>query len=64
MNGLKPKWNYKQAAEFLGVSEQKLRTDVMNRSIPFTKLGRSVRFDPDTLQNYFEDKTYHPGGSK
>ena len=64
MTELKSKWNYEQASEFLGVSKQKLRTDVMNKRIPFTKLGRSVRFDPDTLQNYFERKTFHPEGSK
>ncbi len=64
MAELKPKWNYEQASIFLGVSKQKLRTDVMNKLIPFTKLGRSVRFDPDTLQDYFERKTFHPEVTK
>jgi excisionase family DNA binding protein len=64
MSEFKAKWTYKQAANFLGVLEQKLRSDVMNRRIPFTKLGRSVRFDPDTLQEYFELNTYHPEGVK
>jgi len=64
MSELRAKWNYKKAAEFLGVSQQKLRNDVMNRKIPFAKLGRSVRFDPDTLQGYFEKNTFNPDGAK
>jgi len=57
-----PKWNYHQLAAHLGVSIHKLRRDVMNKKIPFVKIGRSVRFDPVTIQRWLEDNTNHPEG--
>lgn len=55
-----PKWNYQDLAQYLGVSVQKLRQDVMKKRIPYTKLGRSVRFDPLVIQKWFEENTFDP----
>ena len=45
-------WRYSDLASYLRVSEHKLRRDVMNRTIPFIKCGRSVRFDPEKIKQW------------
>jgi excisionase family DNA binding protein len=39
-----------EAAATLNVSEGWLRKGILTRSIPFTKIGRSVRFTPAHLE--------------
>lgn len=54
-------WRYADLARYLGVSEDKLRRDVMNRAIPFTKIGRVVRFDPEEIDTWLKEScTTHP----
>lgn len=43
-------WNEKEAARFLGLSIQFLQQDrVRDRRIPFCKIGRAVRYDPNDV---------------
>jgi excisionase family DNA binding protein len=54
-------WRYADLAEYLKVSEDKLRRSVMNRAIPFTKIGRVVRFDPEEIDAWLKEScTHHP----
>jgi len=48
-------WTVKQAAEWLSISEQSLRTMLKRRQIPapaILKLGRRVRFRSDILRDW------------
>jgi len=50
-------WRYSDLAKYLRVSEHKLRRDVMNRTIPFIKCGRSVRFNPEKIKQWLDANT-------
>lgn len=41
-----------QAAEYLGVTERWVRRAIADRRIPFSRVGRLVRFDPRDLDAY------------
>jgi excisionase family DNA binding protein len=48
-------WTVKQAAEWLSISEQSLRTMMKRRQLPaqaILKLGRRVRFRSDVLRDW------------
>ncbi len=47
-------WTYKDLARFLQVSVDKVRHDVMDRKIPFIKIGASVRFDKNQIANFLK----------
>ena len=49
-------WDYADLANFLQVSVNKLRQDVMNRKIPFIKVGRLVRFDKNQIADFLKIK--------
>lgn len=53
-------WNYKKLALFLGISEGKARQDVMDKKIPYIKIGRSVRFDPVKIKQWLLGLTRSP----
>ena len=53
---------YRQAAEFLTVSEPSLRRWVMLRQIPFIKIKKSVRFSASELQAWIEAQSVPVGG--
>lgn len=44
------------AAEILGLSKHTIRRYVLERKIPFIKLGNAVRFDPDELSHYINER--------
>jgi excisionase family DNA binding protein len=44
-----------QAAERLGITERHLRLLLERREIPFVKVGRLNRFDPDDLEQWIAD---------
>lgn len=44
-----------EASTFLNVKVSKLRTAVLNRDIPFLKMGRLIRFDKIDLLTWIED---------
>lgn len=41
-------------AEILGTSERHVRALVYRRGIPYLKVGRLVRFDPDDVQRWLD----------
>ena len=45
-----------EAAIFLNMSVAWLRAQVLNRKIPFYKIGRSVRFSKPELEAYVQDR--------
>jgi excisionase family DNA binding protein len=47
-------WKYSDLAHYLQVSANRLRRDVMNRKIPFIKIGRSVRFDKNQIAKFLK----------
>jgi excisionase family DNA binding protein len=50
----------RQAAEYLGTTPATLYTKVWRREIPFIKLGRSVRFDKNDLNELIDDSRVKP----
>lgn len=44
------------AAEILGLSKHTIRRYVLERKIPFIKLGNAVRFDPNELAQYINER--------
>ena len=43
-------YNVKKASEVLGIKENTLRVWILNRKIPYMKVGRAVRFTEEQLQ--------------
>jgi len=50
----------RQAAEYLSVPVPTLYTRVWQRSIPFVRLGRSIRFDRKDLDQLIEASKVRP----
>ena len=46
-----------EAAEYLGVTQRTITSWVKERRIPFTRIGRSVRFDRLALDKQLESYT-------
>ena len=53
-----------QAAEMLGIGISRLRQLCSERGIPYVKLGRSVRFDPQRLQQWVAEKCVEPNSKQ
>jgi excisionase family DNA binding protein len=53
-------WDYGQAAHYLHASENTLRKYVSQRRIPFIKIGRAVRFDPERLMEWAQGQAVEP----
>ncbi len=49
--------NIKQAARVLGMSVKGLRTWVWKRQIEFVRVGRTIKFRPETLRRYIDRHT-------
>ena len=47
---------YKELAEQLNMSSATLRIWVMNKKVPYIKIGRLVRFDLDIIDEWLESK--------
>ena len=45
-------WDITEVAERLGITERFVRRLVAERRIPYIKVGRFVRFDPDDLADW------------
>ncbi len=57
---MEPLLTYKEAAEYLGVSEVTLRRWVSQRAIGFSKIGStSVRFQPRALRQFVESGSHN-----
>lgn len=46
-------WRCSDLAEFLKVSEAKVRHDVMDGKIPCIRIGKAVRFDKQQIEKHF-----------
>ena len=53
-------WRYRDLANYLQISEHKIRRDVMARKIPFTKIGKCVRFVPEEIKEWLKQNTTIP----
>jgi excisionase family DNA binding protein len=52
--------NVKEAALFLGTTPGSLYSMVWRREVPFVKLGRSLRFDVNDLEELIESSKVKP----
>jgi excisionase family DNA binding protein len=64
MNQIQNLWDYKDLADFLKCGPDKLRRQVMNRQIPFIKIGRLVRFKPEEVQNWLASQSVSARGGR
>jgi excisionase family DNA binding protein len=49
------RWRFKEAAEFIGITESHLRLKVHKREVPHIRLGeRTVFFDPEALRVWID----------
>lgn len=55
-NPRKPLMTYQELSARLGLSVSYLRRLVMLREIPYIKIGRTVRFNPDDIDNWVSDR--------
>ena len=46
-----------EAAERLGTTERHMRALIVDRKIPYIKVGRLIRFDPSALDEWIEAQT-------
>ena len=49
-------WNHEQVARYIGSAPGSVRVKCSRRQIPFLKIGRLVRFDPDEIQRWLQGK--------
>lgn len=64
VNQLEPLWTCVELSRFLNVSQSKIRHDVMDRKIPFKKIGTLVRFDPVEIFAWLEKCNHGKRGKK
>lgn len=50
----------KEASEHLGLAESTIYAMVSQRRIPFTKMGRRLKFDRDKLDRWIRDNSVEP----
>lgn len=51
---------FHQACELLNIKESKLRKMVFEKSIPFKKVGRSLRFSSEEIINWLDTNSIKP----
>ena len=56
-------WGWDEASAFLGCTPGTLRVWVSRKKVPFTKVGRKVRFRPEHLDEFLEQNTVKPNQS-
>lgn len=49
-------WTYEDLSTYLGRSTNTLRKDVMYERIPYIKIGRLIRFNPDAIALWLQEK--------
>jgi hypothetical protein len=57
-------WTKKDVARFLGRSVSSIDHDVSARKIPYLKVARQVRFDPDEVREWLSGFSVKPVGEK
>ena len=58
--GIRQLLDNEEAARVLGCTPGTLRVWVSRRRIPFVRIGRLVRFDPDALENFIQENSVEP----
>lgn len=61
---MKQLWTVKETAERLNVKPLTIYRWVTAGKLPAVRLGRALRFDPKTLEAFFETVRVGPGGLK
>jgi len=51
-------WDVAKAADTLGLTEGGVRQMVFRKTIPYTKIGRCVRFDPEALSAWVRNRAH------
>jgi excisionase family DNA binding protein len=49
-------WNHVEVAEYIGSTPGSIRVMCSRREIPFLKIGRRVRFSPESIRRWLEEK--------
>ncbi len=49
-------WNVDQSAEYLGTTISHIRKMIYHKEIPFFKVGKSVRFRKDELDQWMSER--------
>jgi hypothetical protein len=57
---MKNLWNHLQVAEFLNKSPHSIRGMVSRGEIPYIKINRSCRFDPDVIMVWVQKQARLP----
>ncbi|MCT4642487.1 MAG: helix-turn-helix domain-containing protein [Bacteriovoracaceae bacterium] len=47
-----------QICSLLNIQESHLRSLIFRSEIPFIKIGRLIRFDPDKIKKWLEEKNF------
>ncbi|OGG03013.1 MAG: hypothetical protein A3F83_05490 [Candidatus Glassbacteria bacterium RIFCSPLOWO2_12_FULL_58_11] len=53
-------WKVENVAEYLGFGRQTVYNKIRTGELPFYKIGRAVRFDPDEVRAWRESKRQGP----
>lgn len=56
-------WKVGDVAKFLKMSPSWVYARVEDNSIPHTRLGSSIRFDPDEVKTWFKAREKKPGST-
>ena len=51
-------FTYESLADYLDCSAITLRKKVMNKQIPYIKIGRAVRFKPEEIQTWIDTQSF------
>jgi excisionase family DNA binding protein len=57
---MKSLWTHLQVAEYLNRSPHSVRGMVSRGEIPYIKIGRSCRFDPDAIIDWVQQQARNP----
>jgi hypothetical protein len=57
---MKSLWNHLQVAEFLNISPHSIRGMVSRGQIPYIKINRSCRFDPEIIMAWAQKQAREP----
>ena len=50
--GKRPLWNVADVATYFRISERTVRDWIFKRRIPYRKVGRCVRFEPEVIERW------------
>lgn len=54
-------WTVEQVADYLNLTENAVRKRVERETIPYRKVGRSLRFDPEEVEEWTKPNGGDPG---